>query len=42
MKFVREALLNLHKRNHIIITKADKGAISVIMDVNPLKANFTK
>ena len=33
-KSEREALLNLQKRNDIIITKADKGSAVVILDIN--------
>ena len=33
-KSEREALLNLQKRNDIIITKADKGGAVVILDIN--------
>ena len=32
-KSEREALLNLQKRNDIIITKADKGGAVVILDI---------
>ena len=32
-KSEREALVNLQKRNDIIITKADKGGVVVILDI---------
>ena len=33
MKSEREALLNLQKRNNLIITKAEKGGAVVILDI---------